>query len=71
MTAFHPQHQHGLGRKGHLLASVSLSARVSREDGVDSSGATAPIVSNRHPAPQQLCAWSTLHYTMPARRPSG
>lgn len=64
MTAWHPQPQRCLRRKGHLLHTVWLLVRVSRKDGVGISGATVPDVSNRHSAPQQPCAWSTLHYTM-------
>jgi hypothetical protein len=63
MTAFHPQLLRCFSRKGRLLPMVILSVRVSRKDGVGISGATVPNVSNRHPAPQQPCAGSTLHYT--------
>jgi hypothetical protein len=45
---------------------VELSVRVSRENGVEISGATVRIVSNRHPASQQPCAMSTPHYMMAA-----
>jgi hypothetical protein len=40
-----------LGRKGRLLLINKLFPRVIRQDQVDGSGATVPIVSNRRPAP--------------------
>jgi hypothetical protein len=66
MAVIHPQQQRCFSRKGHKLLMVELSVRVSRENGVEISGATVRIVSNRHPASQQPCAMSTPHYMMAA-----